>query len=88
MLELQLISALALLVGAYGAMEISWAKRLESRSELMHPAFVSDYSFAWIRRNVQHLHVRSRTVSPCLPCYTSPFVTVTPYLRPCPSLSV
>jgi hypothetical protein len=40
-LELQMISALALLAGAYGNMNLDWAKRLESRSELMHPAFVS-----------------------------------------------
>ncbi|WWD17770.1 hypothetical protein CI109_102211 [Kwoniella shandongensis] len=38
----QVIATLALLSGSYSRMEVDWCKRLAKRSELMHPAFISD----------------------------------------------
>ncbi|OCF73911.1 hypothetical protein I204_05757 [Kwoniella mangroviensis CBS 8886] len=38
----QLLSTLALLSSAYSRMDVKWCKRLASRSELMHPAFIAD----------------------------------------------
>ncbi|WWC86361.1 uncharacterized protein L201_001236 [Kwoniella dendrophila CBS 6074] len=38
----QILSTLALLSSAYSRMDVKWCKRLATRSELMHPAFIAD----------------------------------------------
>ncbi|WVF70551.1 hypothetical protein IAT40_005342 [Kwoniella sp. CBS 6097] len=40
--QIQVLSTIALLSGAYSRMEVKWCKRLARRSELMHPAFIAD----------------------------------------------
>ncbi|WRT64249.1 uncharacterized protein IL334_001180 [Kwoniella shivajii] len=38
----QVLSTLALLSNSYSRMDVRWCRRLASRSELMHPAFIAD----------------------------------------------